>query len=109
MTEKNSGSKICIVLKALDSRLLDASVDDVLRIIKQERVAFKGPIPLPVDKLKVSVKSGPHIDAKSVDQYEKRTHRRIFYVSASVNFVEALSRHSLPAGVDVKIKLGGGK
>lgn len=107
MKDNKDSSRICIVLKAFDHRLLDSAVDDVVRIAKQERVLFKGPIPLPTSRLIVTVNKSPHIDKKSRDQFEKRTHKRLFYVKASPRFIDALSRHSLAAGVEAKIRLRG--
>lgn len=107
MSEKKDSNKICIVLKALDHRLLDAAVDDVVRIAKQERVVFKGPIPLPTDRLIITVNRSCHIDKESRDQFQKKTHKRLFYVNANPRFIEALSRHSLAAGVEAKIRLKG--
>ncbi len=106
MTEKKGSNRICIVLKALDHRLLEMAVDEVVRIVKEQRVGFKGPIPLPVSRMIVTVNRSCHIDKESRDQFQKITYKRLFYVDANPSFIEALSRHTLAAGVEAKIKLG---
>jgi small subunit ribosomal protein S10 len=108
MVNKNS-NLICIILKAFDNSVLDSAVDHVIRIAKQERVKFSGPIPLPTKRTIWTVQRGPHIDKEAREQFERKIHKRLFYVSATPAFIDAIGRHSLASGVEAKITIGGAK
>jgi small subunit ribosomal protein S10 len=98
--------KIRIRLKAYDHRLLDKSVKEIVETAKRTGADIKGPIPLPTTINKYCVLRSPHVDKKSREQFEMRTHRRLMdIVDPSQNTVDALMGLDLPAGVDVEIKL----
>ena len=100
---------IRIILKAFDHTVLDSAVDHVIRISKQERVKFSGPIPLPTQRTIWTVNRSPHIDKESREQFERKIHKRLFYVHATPAFIDAIGRHNLASGVEAKISLGGGR
>ena len=98
--------KIRIRLKAYDHRLLDRSVKDLVDTAKRTGAAIKGPIPLPTKIQKFCVLRSPHVDKKSREQFEIRTHKRLMdIIEPTQHTVDALMKLDLPAGVDVEIKL----
>jgi small subunit ribosomal protein S10 len=98
--------KIRIRLKAYDHRLLDQSVKEIVDTAKRTGAVLSGPIPLPTKIQKFCVLRSPHVDKKSREQFEMRTHKRLMDIlEPSQNTVDALMRLDLPAGVDVEIKL----
>lgn len=98
--------KIRIRLKAYDCRLLDKSVKEIVETVKRTGASVKGPIPLPTRINKFCVLRSPHVDKKSREQFEMRTHKRLMdIVEPTQHTVDALMRLDLPAGVDVEIKL----
>ncbi|MBI5467639.1 MAG: 30S ribosomal protein S10 [Deltaproteobacteria bacterium] len=98
--------KIRIRLKAFDHRLLDRSVKEIVDTAKRTGARIKGPIPLPTRINKFCVLRSPHVDKKSREQFEIRTHKRLMDImEPSQNTVDALMKLDLPAGVDVEIKL----
>lgn len=100
-----SGHKIRIKLRAYDHRLLDKSTADIVQAAKRTGASVNGPIPLPTDMSKYTVLRGPHIDKKSREQFETRTHKRLLDIlDPSASTVDALMKLVLPAGVDVEIK-----
>lgn len=100
-----SGHKIRIKLRAYDHRLLDKSTADIVDAAKRTGAGVRGPIPLPTDISKYTVLRGPHIDKKSREQFESRTHKRLLDIlEPSASTVDALMKLVLPAGVDVEIK-----
>ena len=97
--------KIRIKLRAYDHRLLDQSTQEIVSAAQRTGAGVKGPIPLPMSISKYTVLRGPHIDKKSREQFETRTHRRLIdIVNPSAATVDALMKLVLPAGVDVEIK-----
>jgi len=98
--------RIRIRLKAFDSRLLDKSVKEIVETAKRSGASIKGPIPLPTRINKFCVLRSPHVDKKSREQFEIRTHKRLMDImEPTQNTVDALIKLALPAGVDVEIKL----
>lgn len=98
--------KIRIRLKAFDHRLLDKSVKEIVDTARRTGASIKGPIPLPTRINKFCVLRSPHVDKKSREQFEIRTHKRLMdIVEPTQNTVDALMKLDLPAGVDVEIKL----
>ena len=98
--------KIRIKLRAYDHRLLDQSALEIVQAAQRTGAAVNGPIPLPTDMTKYTVLRGPHIDKKSREQFESRTHKRLMdIVNPTASTVDALMKLVLPAGVDVEIKL----
>ena len=99
------GQNIRIRLKAYDHRLLDSSTAEIVSTAKRTGASVRGPIPLPRRIEKYTVLRGPHIDKKSREQFEIRTHKRIIDISEpNPQTIEALNRLIVPAGVFVKIK-----
>ena len=97
---------IRIRLKAFDHRVLDQSTDEIVTTAKRTGASVRGPIPLPNKIEKYTVLRGPHIDKKSREQFEIRTHRRLLdIVDPTPQTVDALMKLDLAAGVDVEIKL----
>ncbi len=98
--------KIRIRLKAYDHRVLDQSTTEIVETAKRTGARVAGPIPLPTSKNKWTVLRSPHVDKKSREQFEIRTHKRLIDVlEPSGNTIRALMRLNLPAGVDIEIKL----
>ncbi|MEK7688693.1 MAG: 30S ribosomal protein S10 [Deltaproteobacteria bacterium] len=98
--------KIRIRLKAYDHRLLDHSVKEIVETAKRTGVNIRGPIPLPTKINKYCVLRSPHVDKKSREQFEIRTHNRLMDIlEPNQQTVDALMKLDLPAGVDVEIKL----
>lgn len=101
-----NSQKIRIRLKAYDHRLLDQSVREIINTAKRTGAMILGPIPLPTHKAKFTVNRSPHIDKKSREQFEIRTHKRVFeIVDWLPQTVDALMKLDLASGVDVEIKL----
>lgn len=97
--------KIRIKLRAYDHRLLDQSTREIVAAAQRTGAGVKGPIPLPTNISKLTVLRGPHIDKKSREQFETRTHKRLMDITnPSASTVDALMKLVLPAGVDVEIK-----
>ncbi|MCZ6713808.1 MAG: 30S ribosomal protein S10 [Deltaproteobacteria bacterium] len=98
--------KIRIRMKAYDHRLLDQSAAEILDTAVRTGSRTAGPIPLPTSIRKFTVLRGPHIDKKSREQFEVRTHRRLIDIlEPTPQTVDALMKLELSAGVDVEIKL----
>lgn len=70
--------KIRIKLKAFDHKLVDKSTKEILETVTKTGAKVVGPIPLPVKKEKLTILTSPHVDKKARDQYETRTHKRLF-------------------------------
>jgi len=97
---------IRIRLKAFDHRVLDQSTKEIVSTAKRTGAQVRGPIPLPTRIEKFTVNRSPHVDKKSREQFEIRTHRRLLdIVDPTPQTVDALMKLDLAAGVDVEIKL----
>ncbi|MDA0261856.1 MAG: 30S ribosomal protein S10 [Proteobacteria bacterium] len=97
---------IRIRLKAFDHRVLDQSTGEIVETAKRTGAEVRGPIPLPTKIERFTVLRSPHIDKKSREQFEIRTHRRLLdIVDPTPQTVDALMKLDLAAGVDVEIKL----
>ncbi len=100
------GQNIRIRLKAFDHRVLDQSTLEIVNTARRTGAQVRGPIPLPTRFERYTVLRSPHIDKKSREQFEIRTHKRILdIVDPTPQTVDALMRLDLAAGVDVEIKL----
>ena len=100
--------KIRIRLKAYDHRVLDQSTTEIVETARRTGARLAGPIPLPTDKNKWTVLRSPHVDKKSREQFEIRTHKRLIDIfEPTSQTVDALMKLDLPAGVDVEIKAFG--
>ena len=98
--------RIRIRLKAFDHWIVDQTAADIVRTAQKTGATVRGPIPLPTRRERWTVLKSPHIDKKSREQFELRTHRRLIDIGDSrPQTVEALTRLDLPAGVDVEIKV----
>jgi len=98
-------SKIRIRLKAFDHKLLDQSAADIVETAKRTGARVAGPIPLPTRIERYTVNRSPHIDKKSREQFEIRTHKRLIYIhEPTAKTVDSISRLNLPAGVDIRVK-----
>lgn len=97
-------NKIRIRLKAFDHRLLDQSTREIVNTAKRTGAEVRGPIPLPRKIDKFTVLRGPHIDKKSREQFEIRTHVRILdLIDPTPQTLEALSKLEIAAGVNVEV------
>jgi len=97
--------KIRIRLRAYDHRLLDQSAQEIVDAAKSTGADIKGPIPLPTKREVFTVLRSPHIDKKSREQFQIKTHNRVLdIVNPTAKTVDALKKLDLPAGVDVEIK-----
>lgn len=97
---------IRIRLKAFDHRILDQSTGEIVGTAKRTGARVRGPIPLPTKIEKYTVLRSPHIDKKSREQFETRTHKRVLdIIDPTPETVDALMKLDLAAGVDVEIKL----
>ena len=97
---------IRIRLRGYDSSLLDTSTQDIINTAKRTGAQVKGPIPLPTRVERFTVLRSPHIDKKSREQFESRTHKRLIdIIEPTPQTVEALMKLDLASGVDVEIKI----
>ncbi len=97
---------IRIRLRAYDSKLLDNSASDIISTAKRTGAKIRGPIPLPTRMEKFTVNKSPHVDKKSRDQLEIRTHKRLLdIIDPTPQTVDALMKLDLSAGVEVEIKI----
>jgi small subunit ribosomal protein S10 len=100
--------RIRIRLKAYDHRILDQSTADIVDTARRTGATVAGPIPLPTLKNRYTVLRSPHVDKKSREQFEIRTHKRLLDIlEPTQQTVDALMKLDLPAGVDVEIKAFG--
>ena len=109
MTAKNpkkAAQKIRIKLQAYEHRILDQSVAEILNTARKTGSMVAGPIPLPTRIERFTVNRSPHVDKKSMEQFEIRTHKRVLdIIDPTPQTVDALMKLDLAAGVDVEIKL----
>lgn len=104
-TQQHSITKIRIKLKAYDHRILDQSVEEIVETAKRTGAVVLGPIPLPTKREDYTVLRSPHIDKKSREQFQIKTHKRLLdIVNPTAKTIDALKKLDLPAGVDVEIK-----
>jgi len=100
--------KIRIRLKAFDYRVLDQSAAEIVDTARRTGARIAGPIPLPTSIARYTVNRSPHVDKKSREQFEMRTHKRLLDIlEPTQQTVDALMKLDLPAGVDVEIKAFG--
>jgi small subunit ribosomal protein S10 len=98
--------RIRIRLRAYDHNLLDQSVRDIVDTAKRTGAKVVGPIPLPTEINKFCVLRSPHVDKKSREQFEIRTHKRLIdIIEPTQATVDALGKLDLSAGIDIEIKL----
>lgn len=98
--------RIRIKLKAYDHRVLDQSTEEIVETAKRTGAKILGPIPLPTKIERYTVLKSPHVDKKSREQFEIRTHKRLLdVVEPTAKTIDELRKLNLPAGVDIKIKI----
>ena len=100
-----SSDKIRIKLKAYDYQLLDQAASEIVDTARTTGAKVAGPIPLPTRISRFTVLRGPHVDKKSREQFEVRTHKRLLEIlEPTEQTLNALMRLDLSAGVDVEVK-----
>ena len=98
--------RIRIKLKGYDHKLIDQSVQEIVGAARRTGARVAGPIPLPTKIEKFCVLRSPHVDKKSRDQFEIRTHKRLLdIIDPTAKTVDELKKLNLPAGVDIQIKI----
>ena len=98
--------KIRVSLKSYDYKLLDKSVSEIVETVKRTGATVAGPVPLPTKISRFCVLRSPHVDKKSREQFEIRTHKRLIDIlEPTQQTVDALMKLDLAAGIDVEIKL----
>jgi small subunit ribosomal protein S10 len=99
------GQKIRIRIEAFDHGLLDQSSMEIVDTAKRTGAKVKGPIPLPTKIERITVLRSPHVDKKSREQFEIRTHKRIVDITEpTAKTIDALKNLNMPAGVEIRIK-----
>ena len=110
MSTKNTSKavqKLRIKLQAFDHRILDQSVSEILNTAKRTGSVVAGPSPLPTRIERFTVNRSPHVNKKSMEQFEMRTHKRLMdIINPTAKTVDELKKLTLPAGVDITIKIG---
>ncbi len=96
--------KIRIKLKGFDYRIIDQSAQEIVETAKRSGARVAGPVPMPTRIEKLTVNRSPHVDKKSMDQFEIRTHKRLIDIlEPTAATVDELKKLNLPAGVDIVI------
>jgi small subunit ribosomal protein S10 len=104
--KKTKQNRVRIRLSSFDHRLIDASAEKIVDVAKNAQGKVVGPIPLPTDRRVFCVLRSPHVDKKSREHFEIRTHKRLIDIlDPGQEFASQLSRLDLPAGVDIKVLL----
>ena len=101
-----NGQKIRIRLQGFDYRVIDQSAFDIVDTAKRSGARVSGPVPLPTRIEKVTVNKSPHVDKKSMEQFEIRTHKRLLdIIEQTAQTVDELKKLNLPSGVDITINV----
>ena len=101
-----SAQKIRIRLKGFDHRVIDQSVGEIVETAKRSGARVSGPVPMPTRIEKFTVNRSPHVDKKSMDQFEVRTHKRLIDIlEPTAATVDELKKLNLPAVVDISINV----
>jgi len=101
-----NGQRIRIKLKGYDHRVLDQSAREIVETARRTGAKVSGPIPLPTRIERYTVNRSVHVDKKSMDQFEIRTHKRLLdIIDPTARTVDELKKLNLPAGVDITIKI----
>ena len=97
--------RIKMRLKAYDYNLLDQTVREIVNAVRRTGAQVDGPIPLPTRRSVITVLRSPHVDKKSREQFESRTHKRMMYIiDPSPQTMDALMKLDISAGVDITMK-----
>lgn len=106
MPQETTKQRIRIRLKAYDNKVIDQSAKQIIDTAIRTGASVAGPIPLPTDKNKYTVIKSPHVYKKSREQFEMRTHKRLIDITEPTpKTIDSLMNLSLPAGVDIEIKM----
>jgi len=98
--------KIRIKLKSYDHNLVDCSTEKIVKTVKSTGAVVSGPIPLPTERVIITVNRSPHVNKKSREQFQVCSYKRLIDIfSTSAKTVDALMKLELPTGVDVEIKV----
>ena len=101
-----NGQRIRIKLRGFDYRVVDQSAIDIVDTAKRTGARVAGPIPMPTRIERYTVNRSPHVDKKSMDQFELRTHKRLIdIIEPTVQTVDELKKLNLPAGVEININV----
>ena len=101
-----NGQRIRIKLRGFDYRVIDLSASDIVDTAKRTGARVAGPIPMPTRVERYTVNRSPHVDKKSMDQFELRTHKRLIdIIEPTVQTVDELKKLNLPAGVEININV----
>ena len=101
-----AGQRIRIKLKGFDYRVIDQSASDIVDTAKRTGARVAGPIPMPTRIERYTVNRSPHVDKKSMDQFELRTHKRLIDImEPTVQTVDELKKLNLPAGVEITLNV----
>jgi len=101
-----TGQRIRIKLRGFDYRIIDQSASDIVDTAKRTGARVAGPIPMPTRIERYTVNRSPHVDKKSMDQFELRTHKRLIdIIEPTVQTVDELKKLNLPAGVEININV----
>ena len=101
-----NGQRIRIKLRGFDYRVIDQSAIDIVDTAKRTGARVSGPIPMPTRIERYTVNRSPHVDKKSMDQFELRTHKRLIdIIEPTVQTVDELKKLNLPAGVEININV----
>ena len=101
-----AGNQIRIRLKGYDHRVLDHSSAGIVDTVKRTGSRVAGPIPLPTRRERFTMTRSPHVDKKSQETFEQRTHKRLIDIlSPTPNTIDELKKLNLPAGVDINIRI----
>ncbi len=99
--------RIRVHLRAYEHRILDQSVKEILNTAKRTGSVVAGPIPMPTRIQRYTVNRSPHVNKKSMEQFETRTHKRMLdIINPTAKTVDELRKLNLPAGVDISVKMG---
>ncbi len=105
MAKKKESQIVRLKLKSFDHKLLDLSMEEIVDTVKKTGATVVGPIPLPTKRELYTVLRSPHVDKKSREQFELKTHKRLLDIKDPTSkTIDALRKLDLPAGVDVEIK-----
>jgi len=101
-----TNQRIRIRLKSFDQKVLDISATEIVETARRTGARVAGPIPLPTRIERFTVNKSPHVNKKSMEQFEIRTHKRLLdIIDPTIKTVDELKKLNLPAGVDITIKI----
>jgi small subunit ribosomal protein S10 len=105
-TEEQATNRIRIKIKAYDNKIIDQSSKKIIDTVMRSGAKFSGPVPLPTEIHKMTVNKSTFVHKSSKEQYEMRVHKRLIDIlEPKSKTIEDLTSLSLPAGVDIEIKM----